>query len=123
MRKVKDTGGVKLDKVQPAKAVDLGSTDVLADARRRRAILARHDDIQQEQALITQRVNWLTGKAARLPRNSNGRVKAIRQAALLQAISETLAQTVNGTPVHKLRPTGLPHHDRAAKLLNELADT
>jgi hypothetical protein len=121
-RKVTDSaaGGVKLDKVNPGKATDLGDRNVLAAARRRRALLDHRDRVQHEIALITLRVSWLTRKASRLPKGSNGRMKAEQHAAGLQALAMMLTQAISGSRMPKPNLTGVRHADRAIRLLHDL---
>lgn len=65
--------GTVLRKVQPSKAVDLADPKLLDRARRRR-------ESANEVTRLEARAVFLRRKAARLPKNSNGRDKAIRDA-------------------------------------------
>lgn len=70
--------GTILRKVQPSKAVDLSDPTILQQARARR-------EAQEQVARLMARAAHLRSKASRLPKNSNGRQKATRDALAAEA--------------------------------------
>lgn len=114
-------GAAQLDKVDVRSAIDLAAPTVIAQARRRRKLLERREEIETEIQRLQTRGTWLARKAGRLPKNSNGRKKETLRSVFMLRLATDLQALLEGKKVEKINGrTGLKHADRALQLIDEL---
>lgn len=100
--------------------VDLSADGWVREARRRRALAAFAERVEEENERLLRRASWLQRKVARLPLNSNGRSSALTEASDCETLADLLPRAQRGEPTPKFKVPGRRHLCRAVRLLHSL---